>query len=257
MPNKTLYIYCAGGLGRDVLKMAQFMNRQKPMWSRIIFIDDHFDRPDMNGTPVWSFEEYLQKHDGCDSEFIIANGETVYRQTIYRKLKDHSCKLATLIHPNVYLDEHDTIQEGSVITDGNIIGGNLSVGCCVYVSLACVLGHDVVLEDFVTLSHDVNLSGSVTIGAGTYIGTGTVVRDEVKIGKDCIIGMGSLVTKDIPDGVIAYGSPCRVIRKNQDGIVFRPLSKMEISPNGGGGVNYPYNGIYLLFGASRKTEAAA
>ena len=89
---------------------------------------------------------------------------------------------------------------------------------------------------FVTrLSHDVNLSGSVTIGAGTYIGTGTVVRDEVKIGKDCIIGMGSLVTKDIPYGVIAYCSPCRVIRKNQDGIVFKPLSKMEIFSKLGGG----------------------
>lgn len=221
MSNKTLYIYCAGGLGRDVLKMSKFMNQRKPQWNQIIFIDDRFEAPDMNGIPVWTFEQYLRNREGNEGEFVIANGETVYRQTIYQKLKNHSCKLATLVHPNVYLDECDSIQEGSVIAEGNIIGGNISVGRCVYVSLACVLGHDVVLEDFVTLSHDINLSGSVTIGTGTYIGTGTVVRDEVKIGKDCIIGMGSLVTKDIPDGVVAYGSPCKVVRKNENKIVFR------------------------------------
>jgi acetyltransferase-like isoleucine patch superfamily enzyme len=37
----------------------------------------------------------------------------------------------------------------------------------------------------------------------------------VTIGKHTLIGAGSVVTKDIPDGVIAYGNPCKVIRKNE------------------------------------------
>jgi galactoside O-acetyltransferase len=43
---------------------------------------------------------------------------------------------------------------------------------------------------------------------------GTNILHQVKIGKNSIIGAGSVVTKDIPDNVVAYGSPCRVIREN-------------------------------------------
>ena len=46
-------------------------------------------------------------------------------------------------------------------------------------------------------------------------GMGTNVIDGVKIGKNSIIGAGSLVTKDIPDNVVAYGSPCKIIRDNE------------------------------------------
>jgi maltose O-acetyltransferase len=48
------------------------------------------------------------------------------------------------------------------------------------------------------------------IGDGTTLGSGTVVRDGVNIGKGCFIGMGSVVTKDIPDGMMAFGNPCKV-----------------------------------------------
>jgi acetyltransferase-like isoleucine patch superfamily enzyme len=43
---------------------------------------------------------------------------------------------------------------------------------------------------------------------------GTNILNQVKIGKNTIIGAGSVVTKDIPDNVVAYGSPCKIIRDN-------------------------------------------
>jgi acetyltransferase-like isoleucine patch superfamily enzyme len=43
---------------------------------------------------------------------------------------------------------------------------------------------------------------------------GTNILHQVKIGKNTIIGAGSLVTKDIPDNVVAYGSPCKIIKEN-------------------------------------------
>lgn len=221
LSGKRLFIYCAGGLGRDVLKMARYINRQQGRWEEVFFIDDHFTSGEMNNAPVIRFEKYLKQRNNHTDEFVIANGEAVYRKQIYQKLKESGCVFTNIVHPNVYLDEYDFIQDGAIITEGNVLGGNIHIGKCTYVSLACILGHDVVLEDFVTLSHDVNLSGSVHIGEGTYIGTGTVIRDEVTIGKNCIIGMGSLVTRDIPDNVVAYGSPCRAVRENTDGIVFR------------------------------------
>lgn len=52
----------------------------------------------------------------------------------------------------------------------------------------------------------------VTIGAGVWVGAGSIILPGVAIGENAVIGAGSLVTKDIPAGVLAVGSPCRVVR---------------------------------------------
>ena len=53
----------------------------------------------------------------------------------------------------------------------------------------------------------------ITIGDNVWIGGNSVVNPNVHIGNNVVIGSGSVVTKDIPDNVIAVGNPCRVIRK--------------------------------------------
>jgi maltose O-acetyltransferase len=53
----------------------------------------------------------------------------------------------------------------------------------------------------------------VTIGSDVWVGGGSIICPGVKIGSRSVIGAGSVVTRDIPDGVIAVGSPCRVIRE--------------------------------------------
>lgn len=56
----------------------------------------------------------------------------------------------------------------------------------------------------------------VTIGDNVWIGGNTVILPGVHIGSNTVIGAGSVVTKDIPDWVIAAGNPCKVIRKITD-----------------------------------------
>ena len=55
----------------------------------------------------------------------------------------------------------------------------------------------------------------VIIGNNVWIGGGVIILPGVKIGHNVVIGAGSVVTRDIPDNVIAYGNPCRVIRENR------------------------------------------
>lgn len=55
----------------------------------------------------------------------------------------------------------------------------------------------------------------VVIGNNVWIGGGAVILPGVTIGDNTVIGAGSVVTKDIPDNVIAYGNPCKVIRENK------------------------------------------
>lgn len=54
--------------------------------------------------------------------------------------------------------------------------------------------------------------GAISIGEGSWIGASATVLDGVKIGKGCVIGAGSLVTRDIPDYAVAVGSPAEVIK---------------------------------------------
>ena len=53
----------------------------------------------------------------------------------------------------------------------------------------------------------------VSIGEGSYIGINAVIVGNVKIGKHCVIGANSVVTKDVPGYCVAVGSPARVIKK--------------------------------------------
>ncbi len=54
---------------------------------------------------------------------------------------------------------------------------------------------------------------SVHIGENVWVGANTVIVPGVTIGKNSVIGAGSVVTKDIPENVVAVGNPCRVLRE--------------------------------------------
>jgi maltose O-acetyltransferase len=53
----------------------------------------------------------------------------------------------------------------------------------------------------------------IEIGSDVWVGGGAIICPGVKIGSNTVIGAGSVVTRDIPDGVVAAGIPCRVIRE--------------------------------------------
>lgn len=61
----------------------------------------------------------------------------------------------------------------------------------------------------------------VYIGDNVWIGAGSIVLPGVKIGKNSVIGAGSIVTRDIPENVVAIGSPCKVLREiNEDDLKY-------------------------------------
>lgn len=57
----------------------------------------------------------------------------------------------------------------------------------------------------------------ITIGNNVWLGGGVIVCPGVTIGDNSVVGAGSVVTKDVPENVVAFGNPARVIRKIDDG----------------------------------------
>jgi len=62
-------------------------------------------------------------------------------------------------------------------------------------------------------SRGLQYNRDVWIGENTWIGSGVIIVPGVRIGKNSVIAAGSIVTKDIPDAVVAAGNPCRILRE--------------------------------------------
>ncbi|HRA51701.1 DapH/DapD/GlmU-related protein, partial [Actinotalea sp.] len=58
----------------------------------------------------------------------------------------------------------------------------------------------------------VEAAAAITLGDNVWLGGGVIVLPGVSIGDDTVVGAGSVVTKDLPAGVVAVGNPARVIR---------------------------------------------
>ena len=58
----------------------------------------------------------------------------------------------------------------------------------------------------------------ITIGDNVWLGGAVVVCPGVTIGRDTVVGAGSVVTRDLPPGVLAVGNPARVVRSIADGV---------------------------------------
>ena len=99
----------------------------------------------------------------------------------------------------------------TLVDDGHIyIGDKVMIGPNVTIATA---NHPIDPE---LRSRALQYNKDVWIGENAWIGAGAIIVPGVHIGRDTVIGAGSVVTKDIPDHVVAVGNPCRVLREISD-----------------------------------------
>ena len=88
----------------------------------------------------------------------------------------------------------------------------------IYVGDGCLFGPNVVIAtaghplDPALRARSLQYNLPVRIGRNCWIGAGALIMPGVTIGDDTVVGAGSVVTKDLPAGVLAVGNPCRVLR---------------------------------------------
>lgn len=118
-----------------------------------------------------------------------------------------------LIHSSCFVSRTAQLAGGLIMEPLSVISAHTAVGFAVNIRRGATIGHHGRIGDFVSINPGVTIGGKVQIGDRATIGIGAVVLDGIEIGGDSFIGAGSLVTHPIPAGVVAYGSPCKVVRE--------------------------------------------
>jgi len=120
----------------------------------------------------------------------------------------------TLLHPTSIVASTVRIENGVIINPGVIIAPYVTVEKHTFINRQVSIGHHTLIGEFSQINPAVSIAGHCSIGKDTVIGIGARIIENVSIGDNVIIGAGSLVTGAIPDNVVAYGVPAKVIREN-------------------------------------------
>lgn len=217
----NLAIYGAGGLGRDVLILANQINDCRQLWGEIFFVDDTKNCGCFQGKRVLTFQQAEAELKKEETEFVIALGEPLYRKILREKLNDVGFRLATLVHPSVFLPSDSRIGEGCVVCNNTYISSNVILKENNIIQPFVYIGHDSMIQKDCVLSSFACVSGGCHIGKTSYIGIHASVRELVCVGNQTIIGMGSVVIKDVTNNVVVGGNPAKVLRENVKLKVFR------------------------------------
>ena len=124
----------------------------------------------------------------CD----IADDVAIWSNTVI----DYGVKIGrgVKIHTNCYIAQHTIIEDGAFLAPGVSIANDLYPGS----------------------DRSAELMTGPVIGAGAQIGVGVTILPYVKIGAGAMIGSGSVVTRDIPAGMVAVGNPARPTKPVSD-----------------------------------------
>lgn len=148
-------------------------------------------------------------------EILLAIGDNWTRWNLARQILDRfpETTFRALVHPSAYISQTAEIGPGSVVLGRAWVGPGASVGQNVIINTGAIVEHHCVVGDFGSLGPGAIMGGSSTLGSRSALGLGANTLEHRSIGSDTVIGAGSLVTRDIPGSVLAFGLPAKVRRQ--------------------------------------------
>ena len=206
-PSRPGIIIGAGAQGRVVLdtwrqqhprRSFVFLDDDRALWATLVL-----------GAPVEAGLDRLASHPG---EAVLAIGNNQVRRALAEAWKAAKVAWARVVHPSAVVSPSATVEPGAVILAGAVVNTQAFVGEHVIINSGAIVEHDCVLKAYASISPGVCMGGRVEIGEAAFLATGVSVAPRVRIGAGTVVGAGAVVLGDLPDGVLAYGVPARVVR---------------------------------------------
>jgi sugar O-acyltransferase (sialic acid O-acetyltransferase NeuD family) len=208
-------VYGAGGHGRETAPL--FFQSEGPA-PEVIFVDDdpRVSGQKINGLPVKSFSDLCRESDRSRL-LVISVADPYLRKFLADKCSQAGFGFTTVAAANTLIHTGNAIGPGGIFSPFTLVTKNITIGMHFHCNMYSFVAHDCVIGDYVTFAPRVSCNGRVRIEDFVYVGTGAVFRQgtpdkPLVVGKGSVVGMGSVVTKDVPPGVLVVGNPARYVR---------------------------------------------
>ncbi len=210
MGKNKLLILGAGSYAEEIAEMAS-SNLDWQVEGFVEGIDHDRCNLTLQGKRIFWIDEIRPFSTSC--KVICAVGSTE-RCHFINQAKVLGFHFANLISPAAHIPPSVSIGEGVIVGPGVMIGSYSILGNHTILTRGCLIGHHVKIGDFCTLATGVNIGGKTTIAERCFIGLGANIFDNISIGAGSMVGAGSLVTHQVPAGVVVIGVPAQVVKSN-------------------------------------------
>ncbi len=202
---KRLFIYGAGGLGKEILTLVRALDT----WEVAGFIDDASSAASVKGIRVVGGASTIADLQP-ENALVIAIGDPSAKNQIVKSIA-REITWPVLVHPSAIIQDRESVAlgAGTIVCAGAILTTDITVGAHVLINLNATVGHDTVVGSFTSVMPGVNIAGEVRIGERVLLGSGCNIRNRVTVGNDARVGMGAVVLKDVPEGKTVVGVPAR------------------------------------------------
>jgi len=147
---------------------------------------------------------------------ILAHMDTLSRQEGFEYfLEKHGveeCHYTELFSSMANIASSVHVGNGCYVDAGSVLAPFSEIGNLTFVSRNVSVGHHTKIGKFSTLNPGCNIGGCCIINEGVTVGIGATILDNIRVGKNAVIGAGSVVTKHVDPNTVVYGVPARFIR---------------------------------------------
>ncbi len=198
-------IYGGGGLSKMIIESVRVLG----CYQIVGIIDDNLPKgTDVIGSPVLGGVELLPKLYESGVRLAVNSvggiGNYKVRLNVFNQLADAGFVCPAIVHPTAHIDPSARLEAGVLVLAMSYVSGNAVIGMGSLINNSVVVSHDCVLGVCTSLSPGAMTAGEVIIEDFAQIGMNASVNIGVRIGRECRIGNGATIKKDVPAGTRVY-----------------------------------------------------
>jgi len=209
MNKKNIFIYGAGGFGREVycwLKDVEKIDHSINFSGFLVDMGDFSKYPIVTNNYVGPVADWEPRQNDY---VIIAAGFIDAKLKMIKNLQDKNVNYFNLIHPTAILGLNVEIGQGNIICPNCVLTTDIKIKDFNLFNVGVTVGHDVRIGSYNTFSSHNDITGFVTVGNENYFGSRVSVAPKKSIGERNKISAGSVIFRNIKSDLMVMGNPSK------------------------------------------------